>query len=272
LPDLPDLPDLKVLVTNDDGIDAPGLWAAAGAFAGAAQVFVVAPDREQSGVGSSLTLHSPIRVNRVRPAAELDGIAAYSVQGTPADSCVLALEKLVGPVDLVVSGINSGSNLGQDVLISGTVGAALQGYFRDVPSLAVSVGAVTGTRFEVAADLLRHLAGRLAAGAAIPPSLINVNLPNEPADRIQGVRVTRLGGRSYTETVQDGEERGRPYYRLFRNRPVQRDQGEDTDIWAIKHNLVSITPLHASLTDVERMPEIQDLFGGWSGRGEDGAG
>jgi 5'-nucleotidase len=257
---------LKVLVTNDDGIDAPGLWAAAGAFAGAAQVFVVAPDREQSGVGSSLTLHAPIRANRVRPAGgDGDGIAAYSVQGTPADSCVLALEKLVGPVDLVVSGINSGSNVGQDVLISGTVGAALQGYFRDVPSLAVSVGAVTGTRFEVAADLLRHLAGRLAAGAAIPPSLINVNLPNEPADRIQGVRVTRLGGRSYTETVQDGEERGRPYYRLFRNRPVQRDQGEDTDIWAIKHNLVSITPLHASMTDVERIPEIEGLFGDWNG-------
>lgn len=258
---------MKVLVTNDDGIDAPGLWAAAGAFASVAQVFVVAPDREQSGVGSSLTLHAPIRANRVRPAVELDGVAAYAVQGTPADSCVLALEKLVGPVDLVVSGINSGSNLGQDVLISGTVGAALQGYFRDLPSLAVSVGAVTETRFEVAADLLGHLARRLAGGARIPPSLINVNLPNEPASRIKGVRVTKLGGRSYTETVQDGEERGRPYYRLFRNRPVQRDQGEDTDIWAVRHNLVSITPLHASMTDVARMPEIRDLFGDWDGCG-----
>ena len=254
---------MKVLVTNDDGINAPGLWAAAGAFAGVAQVFVVAPDREQSGVGSSLTLHAPIRANPVRPPVDVEGIDAYAVQGTPADSCVLALERLVGPVDLVVSGINAGSNVGQDVLISGTVGAALQGYFRGVPSLAVSVAAVEGTRFEAAAGLLRHLAGRLAGGAAIPPSLINVNLPNEPAEGIQGVRVTRLGGRSYTERVQDGQERGRTYYRLFRDRPVQRDQGEDTDIWAIKHSLVSITPLHAALTDVERMPEIEALFGDW---------
>lgn len=265
---------MKVLVTNDDGIDAPGLWAAAGAFIGVADVFVVAPDREQSGVGSSLTLHAPIRANRVRPAIEgdTDGIIAYAVQGTPADSCVLALEKLVGPVDLVVSGINSGSNVGQDVLISGTVGAALQGYFREVPSVAISVAAVTGTRFEVAGALLKHLARRLAEGAAIPPSLININLPNEPADRIKGVRVTRLGGRSYTETVRDGEERGRPHYWLYRNRPVQRDQGEDTDIWAVKHNLVSITPLHASMTDVERMPEIERLFEDWDGHQAAGTG
>ena len=260
---------MKVLITNDDGINAPGLWAAARAFTGVAQVFVVAPDREQSGVGSSLTLHAPIRANEVRPPADeaRDGVVAYSVEGTPADSCVLALESLVGPVDLLISGINQGSNLGQDVLISGTVGAALQGYFRDLPSVAISVAAVKDTRFDVAVDLLRHLAGRIVEGAVLPTSLINVNLPNEPADRIQGVRVTRLGGRSYTESVRDTEERGRKQYWVSRDRPVQRDQGEDTDIWAVKHNLISITPIHASMTDVEQMTGLEQLFGGWeSGR------
>ena len=131
---------MKVLITNDDGIRSPGLWAAVEALKDAGEIFVVAPDREQSGVGASLTLHAPIRASEVPPAVKggMNDIRAYSVEGTPADCCVLALEKLAGPVDLLVSGINQGSNLGEDILISGTIGAALQGYVRGYPSIAIS--------------------------------------------------------------------------------------------------------------------------------------
>ena len=131
---------MKILLTNDDGIGAPGLWAAAEALRQVGELFVVAPHQEQSGVGASLTLHSSLNVSTYSAedvALKLGGdgkdghpLIAYSVEGTPGDSCILGLENLVGAVDLVVSGINSGSNLGWDVLVSGTVGAAIQGYVR----------------------------------------------------------------------------------------------------------------------------------------------
>ena len=198
---------LKVLITNDDGVNSPGLWAAAQAMAQAmmepGEIFVVAPDRDQSGVGASLTLRSPLRVREILPAVGGGGasVRAFSVEGTPGDATVLALESLVGPVDLVVSGINNGSNLGEDVLISGTVGAALQGYVRGYPSVAVSVGAVTDTPYDVAAAFLGVLSRELANGLSLPVSLMNVNVPNRPAGEIAGIRVTKLGRRSYTESV-----------------------------------------------------------------------
>jgi len=129
---------LRVLITNDDGIAAPGLWALAEEFNRTAEVVVVAPDREQSGVGTSVSLHSPLRVRSVRPV--VPGIETYAVEGTPADSVIIALRMLLkDKLDLVVSGINEGSNLGTDVLISGTVGAAFQAYFYGLPAIAVSV-------------------------------------------------------------------------------------------------------------------------------------
>jgi 5'-nucleotidase len=253
---------LKILVTNDDGISSPGLWAAVEALKEAGEIFVVAPDREQSGVGTSLTLHVPIRASKVSPQVSggVNGITSYSVEGTPGDSCVLALERLVGPVDLVVSGINQGSNLGQDVLISGTVGAAFQGYFRGYPSVAISVGAIKDVRYEVAAAFLKILAGRLLEGATLPPALINVNIPNEPLEKIEGVRITHLGGRSYGESVTSGTDGRREYYWVARNKPIHQPQDENTDIWALRHNQISITPIHSGLTDVEKIPIIEDLF------------
>ena len=120
---------MKVLVTNDDGVNSPGLCAVAGALCDMAEVVVVAPDRDQSGVGPALTLRAPVRATKVAPL--VGGVTTYSVEGTPADSVVVGLEKLVGAVDLVVAGINIGANLGSDVLLSGTVGAAFQGYHRE---------------------------------------------------------------------------------------------------------------------------------------------
>ena len=261
---------MKILVTNDDGIHSPGLWAAAQAVQHAGEVFVVAPDREQSGVSSSLSLHSPVRAYEV-PSRLPDGgdsIKSYAVEGTPGDSCVLALEKLVGPVDLLVSGINNGSNLGEDVLISGTVGAAFQGYVRGYPSVAISVGAVKDTRYDIAIAFLRLLADKLAEGNPLPSSLINVNIPNQPAHKIEGVQVTRLGRRSYGESVTERSDGRNIYYWLSRDKPVfqGQDQDEDTDTWALKHNRISITPIGTALTDVQRIPELESLFQGYSSR------
>ncbi len=192
---------LKILLTNDDGIHAPGLLAAARALASVGELHIVAPSLEQSGVGSALTLHNAIQVSPVE-IEELLGnearpqypITAFSVLGTPADSCVLALERLVGRVDLVVSGINRGSNLGADILVSGTVGAALQGYLRGFPTLAVSVGSVQSPQFDGAAQLLRLLASKLDRTPLGEALFLNINLPNVPLSGINGVQITRLGG------------------------------------------------------------------------------
>ena len=252
---------MKVLVTNDDGVDSPGLWAVVDSLKDIADLFVVAPDREQSGVGTSLTLNGPLRTRTVRPPGPgHDQISATAVEGTPGDCCVLALEHLVGPVDLVISGINQGSNLGEDILISGTVGAALQGYVRGYPSVAISVGAVKNARFDVAAAFIGYLGRSLADGVKLPPSLLNINIPNEPPAKIQGVQVTRLGRRSYGESVNEREDGRHKYYWISRNKAIPQQQAEDTDIWAVRHNRISVTPVYTQLTDGDRIPEIEGIF------------
>ena len=253
---------MKILVTNDDGIHGPGLWAAVEAVKHVGQVFVVAPDREQSGVGTSLTLHAPVRVGEASPEVEGSdhGITVHVVEGTPGDCCILALEHLVGPVDLVISGVNQGSNLGEDVLISGTVGAALQGYVRGFPSIAISVAALKDTRFEVAAGFLRMMAADLANGVALPPVLVNVNVPNEPAGNIAGISVTRLGRRSFGESVKEGEDSRRKQYWIVRDRAPDQAQEEGTDVWALHQKLISVTPIHTALTATESLERMESLL------------
>lgn len=263
---------MKILLTNDDGIHAPGLLAAARVLASVGELHIVAPSREQSGVGSALTLHDAIPVSQIEidqllgdEASPEYPITAFSVQGTPADSCVLALERLVGPVDLVVSGINRGSNLGADILISGTVGAALQGFLRGFPTIAISVGSVQNPNFDGAARLLGLLATQL--GRNQPPRtpfnetfFLNVNLPNVPLSEINGLQITRLGGRSWGESVRE-EGSGEPKkYRISRNKPIPGDNPEGTDIWALKNNRISITPLRVDLTNGEQIPQLESLL------------
>jgi 5'-nucleotidase len=262
---------LKILLTNDDGVRAPGLWAAARALRQVGEVFVVAPEREQSGVGTALTLHSAVgaALAPVDPGLGDDGdashpVVAYSVAGTPADSCVVGLESLVGAVDLVVSGINSGSNLGWDVVVSGTVGAAIQGYVRGYPTIAISVGAVHNPQFEGAARLLRLLAQRLSQAPASSGFFLNINVPSIPPERISGIEVTRLGHRSYAESVREEGSETDKRYRISRNRPVPGEPQPGTDIWALKRDLISITPLEIILGQREMTPEIEGLVSGIS--------
>ena len=285
---------LKILLTNDDGIHATGLWAAARALSAVGEVAIVAPDREQSGVGASMTLHAPLFVHQVpaeqylrqyapgdaTPPRAADAvwdppradaapllphpIAAWAVQGTPADSCILALEQLAVPKpDLVVSGINRGSNLGWDVIVSGTVGAAVQGFVRGYPTIAVSVGSVQAPRYDLAAGLVAALARRLADAPAVsPPYFLNVNVPNEPASRIAGVQVTQLGGRAYGESVRAEESFGHRRYWISRNRPVLAG-GDGSDIAAHRANYITITPMGMAFSATDaRLEAVRGLVDG----------
>ena len=245
------------------------------------EVFVVAPDREQSGVGASITLHSSVRVSpepvpdplpgsiNSAPAVNENGaypVTAYSVQGTPADSCILALENVVGAVDLVVSGINSGSNLGWDVMVSGTFGAAIQGYVRGFPTIAISVGAVNNPQFATASRLLEMMAQRFRDGASASSLFLNVNVPSLPAERISGVKVTQLGNRSYGESVRvEGTGDAKKYW-ISRNRPILGTPADGTDIWAMKNNYISITPMQISFGQQQQAAEVEKLVDGISDR------
>jgi 5'-nucleotidase len=249
------------------------------------------PDREQSGIGAALTLHHPVYARPV-PAgsylgsgplgtdpqgaglqgAGLQGtglheigahpnpISAYIVEGTPGDSCILGLEQLIGKVDLVVSGINTGSNLGWDILVSGTVGAALQGYVRGYPTIAISVGSVQNPLFDVAADFLQLTAAQLDRAPTSDRFFLNVNVPSVSREQINGVQVTRLSGRSYSESVRSEGTGIQQRYWISRNRPVHHDNAEGTDAWALKNNRISITPLQLNLTNQEQIVDIEEFI------------
>ena len=235
---------MKILVTNDDGVYSEGLWAVVEALRNMAEVVAVASDREQSGVGTSVTLHAPVRVTEVMPL--VDGTLTYAVEGTPADSVILALEKLVGKVDLVVSGINKGANLGEDVMISGTVGAALQGYCRDIPAVAVSVASLKSVRFDAAAPMLRAVAQQIAEGSLPVPLLLNINLPPISPEEIEGVDVTRLARRAYVDVVTEGGRRQAP---VLLDRPQQAGVdhgGGDGCVGGTAPPRVHHTPAHRS--------------------------
>ncbi len=243
---------MKILVTNDDGILAPGLWTLVKALKKIAQVTVVAPDREQSAIGTAVTLRQPLRVQRVRPL--VPEVETYSVEGTPADSVILALAKLVkNRIDLVVSGINHGANLGDDVLISGTVSAALHGYLHGFPAVAISIDGVDSPHLDTAAELAALLARRIESNSLPANILLNVNLPDLPSDQIKGVEITRLASGSHTDEVEEGHDGRRKYYWLLRQK-INKDADKQTDIWAIEQGSISITPLYSNLLNIPSPP------------------
>ena len=232
---------MRILVTNDDGISAPGLWPLAESLCDLGQVVVVAPDRDQSGIGTARTILEVVRVHEA--VSRIEGVPAYAVQGTPADCVILATETLSAePFDMVVSGINAGANMGLDVFDSGTVGAALQGYFRGKPSIAVSVASLTDVLYDVAAEVARGLAEAIAANEGLrEPLVFNVNVPNVESGQIEGAEITRLGPKAYLEGVEQGHDGRRTHYWIRHNRPTGINAIAGTDIWAVRNNRVSIT-------------------------------
>ena len=254
--------NLKILVTNDDGINAPGLWKMAGAVKSLGEVVVAAPDRDQSGIGTAMTLLEVVKSRQIA-SPPIEGIRAYAVEGTPADCVILAAESLEpGGFDVVLSGINEGSNLGLDMLTSGTVGAAFQGYFRGIHSIAMSVASLTNVQFDAAACAAASLVKSIAAQNDLPPLFLNVNLPNTGADGIKGVAMTTVGPRLYLENVERGSNGRRTYYWIKHNRPVNHPVDEGTDIWAVRNNRVAITALNRVFEPDFSPPDLQPLADG----------
>ena len=233
---------MRILVTNDDGIHSDGLWRLAEALNAVGKVSIVAPDRDQSGVAASLTLTSVLRVQAM--PSPLDGVDVNAVQGTPGDCVILAVESILDePPDLVVSGVNRGANLGHDVLISGTVGAAAHGYMKGFTSIAVSVRYGEGeVRYAVAARVAAAVARALKEAPLDVPQLININVPDLAAEEIRGVELTRPGPRAFMETVTKGRDGSRTHYWIAEDRIL--DIGpEGTDLGAMKKGAISISSL-----------------------------
>ena len=233
---------MRILLTNDDGINAKGLWSAAEALAGLGELTVVAPDRDLSGISAAMTLSTIVRISEV--TSPIEGVPAYSVQGTPGDCVILATEHLVKqPFDLVVSGINQGANFGLDVINSGTVGGAFHGYFRDIPSIAVSVASLTNPRYDAAAWVTGALAKAVLASPMPLPLLLNVNLPALGLDEIEMVQLTRLGPKAFLENVERGGDGRREFFWIRHNRSINNQPAEGTDRWAVRNKRISITPV-----------------------------
>lgn len=237
---------MNILVTNDDGIESGAMWTLVAGLKKVARVTVVAPDRERSAIGTAVTLFEPLHADEVK--SRFPDVTAYAVDGSPSDCVVLALGRLIqNKVDLVVSGINPNLNLGEDVHISGTVGGALQGYFRGLPALAVSAppGSPTGTL--AAARVSALIAAKI--GDAVPARIfLNINVPDLPLQEVAGVRITRLARASHINTVEEEENGHRRQYQLIRSR-LSDTADPDSDIYAIENGYISLTPLYTSLLD-----------------------
>ncbi len=243
---------MKILISNDDGYLAPGLKALADALTQISDVTVVAPERNQSGASNSLTLGRPLRVYRAT-----NGF--YYVDGTPADCVHLALTGLLDDEpDMVVAGINSGENLGDDVLYSGTVAAATEGRFLGLPAIAVSLIGSVHHHFVTAAWITLTLLEHLQKVSLPSDTILNVNIPDLPLDQIQGIIATRLGHRHKAEPViRDRSPTGDEIYWVGSAGP-EADAGEGTDFWAINNGYVSVTPLQVDLTRHERLSPLTD--------------
>jgi 5'-nucleotidase len=242
----------RILVTNDDGIYSEGLRLLARALAPLGEVTVVAPDREQSATGHSLTLGRPLRMQKTEENW-------YAVDGTPTDCVNLAVLWLLRErkPDLVVSGINFGLNLGDDVTYSGTVSATFEGTLLGIPSVAFSQEITEGYSFERSAAFAGRFIAELLTTTLRPDLLLNVNLPAGP---LQGLSFTRLGRRVYQQVVVEKEDpRGRKYYWIAGTPEWQSESGTDHE--AVASGRVSVTPLHLDLTDYRGLEGQADLRG-----------
>ncbi|PZU99395.1 MAG: 5'/3'-nucleotidase SurE [Pseudanabaena sp.] len=249
---------MRILISNDDGIYAPGVRALAEVLSDTEHtITVVCPDRERSATGHALTLQEPLRVEQITGVYPAN-IEAWACSGTPSDTVKLALDALLGDrPDLVLSGINRGANLGTDVLYSGTVSAAMEGVLEGVPSVAFSLTSFMHLDFSAAANFAKKIVNKLAVSPLEEPILLNVNIPAIAEEDICGVVVTRLGIRRYRDQFEKRiDPRGKIYYWLS-GIVIESEAEADTDVQAIKNNYVTITPLKYDLTYGAAMPSLQ---------------
>lgn len=244
---------MKILISNDDGFLAPGIKILAKVLGELAEITVVAPDRNRSGASNSLTLDNPLRAT-----TQENGF--ISVNGTPTDCVHLAVTGLLKEMpDMVVSGINEGSNLSDDVLYSGTVAAATEGRFLGLPSIAISLAGPKCQHYATAAQVAKVLVQRLGNDRPPADTILNVNVPDLPLSEIRGFQVTRLGTRHIAEpTIKTADPRGRKIYWIGQPGP-EEDAGPGTDFYAVNTGYVSITPLHLDLTHYK----VFEQLSGW---------
>lgn len=248
---------MKILVTNDDGVEARGIEELVSALSGLAEVYVFVPDSQRSACGHGITVRAPIKVQEVEyPCAT----RAWVLSGTPADCVKLGLRILAKEgirVDLVYSGINHGSNLGTDTFYSGTVSGAIEGVINRIPSVAISVDNHQPSHFDGACRMAMQ-ACTLAAEKLDGGTVLNINVPDAPWHAIGGIRITRLGPREYDEwfNMEDDEEGNTHFY--YSGAPVvYEDLPEDMDVMAIQDGCISITPLHFDLTSHGKMDDLK---------------
>lgn len=247
---------MRILLTNDDGITAGGLQALWRQLHELGEIYVVAPDREQSGTSQAITVHRPIRVDTY--CITTPPICAWQVNGTPTDCVKIAVEALLPyKPDIVVSGINHGPNLGTDVMYSGTVSAAIEAALQGIPAVAISLDTWQPTDFAVSAHCAEELVREIRRQGLPPNTLLNVNVP---AGRlIKGIRVTTLGKRHYQNTFERRlDPRGRVYYWLGGN-AIDDGNAPESDVIALKDGYISVTPVHFDLTNYK----IMDILAQW---------
>ena len=246
---------MKILVSNDDGYLATGINVLTAALEEIAEVVVVAPDRNRSAASNSLTLKVPLRVSEVAPDR-------YKVDGTPSDCVHLALTGFLDfEPDLVVSGINHGANLGDDVIYSGTVAAAMEGRFLGLPTIAVSLVGSELQHFETAAAVASELVQKIERAPLASDVVLNLNVPNIALGELKGVHATRLGFRHKSEQIlKDTDPYGRPIYWVGPPGEGQ-DAGEGTDFFAVRQGFASVTPLKVDLTRYTAIDDLSDWLG-----------
>ncbi len=250
---------MRILLTNDDGVHAPGILAAKIALDALGEVFLVAPERPRSAAGHAITLHKPLRITPTRLA---NGQHVWATNGTPTDCVTLGYDIVMeGRCDLVVSGINAGANLGWDLTYSGTVAAALEGAILGLPALAVSLVYERGTTpeldFSVAANVTARLARQIASDPLPPNTLLNVNVPFVPQDELRGTVITHQGRREYVDRIVVRDDpSGRPYY--WQAGSIREDVPDTgSDVHAVLNNQISVTPVQLDMTAYPLMDRLR---------------
>jgi 5'-nucleotidase len=249
---------MQILLTNDDGIHAPGIHAAYQALLPLGDVIMVAPERPRSAAGHAITLHKPLRLTQTRFD---NGITGWASSGTPTDCVTLGYDLVMkGRCDLVVSGINAGPNLGWDLTYSGTVAGAMEGAVLGLPAIAVSVAADHGRDaidYQSAAAFTAQIARKLLEHPLPANHFLNVNVPNIPLDEIEGVRITKQGRREYVDRIIERmDPSGRPYY--WQAGHIKDTPEDDTDVHAILEGFVSVTPIHLDMTAYSTLHQLTE--------------
>lgn len=251
---------MKILISNDDGILANGIRALIEALSPCHDVYVVAPDRERSAAGHSLTLHTPLRVEEVE--AKYGAKRCWMTTGTPGDCVKLAINAILAEEekpDLVISGINHGPNLGADILYSGTVSCAMEGAMMGYPSIATSLASMRNEYedFNFAATFIAQLLNRLDTYKIPPKTILNINVPGLDKEDISGIAITELGSRMFTDAYEKRiDPRGKVYYWMA-GELITELEGAKTDIAAVRNNMISITPVTYEMTRVNIMQELE---------------